>query len=88
MAKHDELVSNPTQCGNHRFCLDRVIRDDSNNEVEYAFVWRGTAKSKDGFILRPAYFDWEDLGKLIKKAFIEEQISEDEFKSFLMEICK
>ena len=62
MPTHTKLVYDPQSPEENRFCLDRVQCDDG---VEYAFVWRGTAKSEDGYQLPPAYFDWERLGRAV-----------------------
>jgi len=74
-----EIANIEYKNGDFRLCLDKV--PDSNDE--FRFVWRGTKVSKDGFINRPAYFDWETLGKLLRKSFTSGKITEDEISSFL-----
>lgn len=77
MATHTELISR--SFGNVRFCLDRVVRDDEEDErIEYAFVWRGTASSPDGFVHRPAYFNFELLGEILREAITREDILQRE----------
>lgn len=71
MATHQELTNLLFEDGQYRFCLDRVIREEGDSRTEYAFVWRGTAQSPDGFVLRPAYFSFRLLGKLLHKAIAE-----------------
>lgn len=84
MATHTELESIPMQGGRYRFCLDRVIRDDADNRIEYSFVWRGTAKSPDGFIPRQAYFEFNLLGQLLHQAIVNGSISEGDASEFLL----
>lgn len=82
MATHTELVHDPESPKGFRFCLDRVVRDDDDGRVEYAFVWRGTARSTEGFQPRPAYFDWASIGRTLRLAFSKGGISREEFEAF------
>ena len=82
MATHTELVNVPFEGGSYRFCLDRVVRDDEDDRVEYAFVWRGTSASADGFNPRPAYFDWGLLGQAIRQAFVSGMLDRNECNEF------
>lgn len=84
MATHQELTNLLFEDGQYRFCLDRVIRDEGDSRTEYAFVWRGTAQSPDGFVLRPAYFSFRLLGKLLHKTIAEGILPEDEASEFLL----
>ncbi len=84
MATHEELAAIPFSDGKHRFCLDRVVRDDEDGRIEFAFVWRGNKKSPDGFSPRPAYFGWQLLGKAIRQAMVEGKIDAEEAGNFLM----
>ncbi len=84
MATHEELVAIPFDDGKYRFCLDRVVRDDEDGRIEFAFVWRGNKRSPDGFSPRPAYFGWPLLGKSIRQAIVEGKIDADDAGSFLM----
>jgi len=62
-----------------RLALESI--DDS--ETEFRFVWRGNKSSKDGFIDCPAKFEWEILGKLIRKGFNSGKIKEEDIFDFL-----
>lgn len=84
MATHQELTSISFHDGQHRFCLDRVIRDDEDGRVEYSLVWRGTASSTDGFVPRPAYFNLQMLGTLLHNAIAEGTLPEDDGSEFLL----
>ena len=86
MAKHQELISIALESGKYRFCLDRVIRDDEDNRIEYAFVWRGTAVSPDGFVLRPAYFNFQLLGQLLHKAIADKVLSQEDVSKLLLSL--
>ena len=65
--------------GNYRLSLEKV----DSSETEYRFAWRGNKKSKDGFINNPAYFDWAQLGKLIRRGFDSGEISELDIQTFI-----
>jgi len=82
MPKHKELVSINFHEGKYRFSLDEVLRDDEDGRTEYAFVWRGTKKSKDALMPKHAYFTWELLGKLLRKAYSEGKISDENVNEF------
>lgn len=82
MAKHTELVRDPESPSGARFCLDSVLRDDEDNRREFAFVWRGTVRSPEGFQARPAYFDWPMLGRTIREAIATKSISPQEADAF------
>ena len=82
MPKHTELSSIKFNRGSNRFCLDIIEGGD------YAFVWRGNKRSKNGFVLRPAHFDWRTLGILIKQSFNEGKISKKEMQKFLDSLMK
>lgn len=84
MATHEELVAIPFHHGRYRFCLDRVVRDDEDGRIEFAFVWRGNKRSPNGFCPRPGYFDWPLLGRSIRQAMVEGRIDAEEASSFLM----
>ncbi len=87
MTKHrKELASVPFHNGQYRFCLDEVVRDDEDNRIEFAFVWRGSKVSPDAFIPKPAYFDWELLGQTIRKAVKSGELPQNEFNAFIMEL--
>ena len=83
MPKHEELVGIPFHNGNYRFCLDRVARDDEDGRLEYAFVWRGTKKSPDGFMPKPAYFDLALLGSTLRQAMAEGKLPAASAEEFL-----
>lgn len=74
---HTEISSIIFNEGRHRLCLDAV------GNGQYALVWRGTSVSPDGFIPKPAYFTWEDLGQLLRQATIEEAITREEIDIFV-----
>ena len=83
MPKHTKLVAIPYDGGQYSFCLDHVLRDDKENETEFAFVWRGDSRSPNSFGRRPAYFTWQSLGEIIRLAIEEDKIDEKEIGSFL-----
>lgn len=80
MARHTEILHDPKSPEGARFCLDRVEND---GRIEYAFVWRGTKASPDGFQARPAYFDWDSLGRTIRLSFADGAIPTDDQQAFL-----
>jgi len=82
MAKHTKISCLKFKNGEISFCLDQVIRDDTDNSLEYAFVWRGGKKSSRQFIDKPAYFTWDLLGSLLRKAILDETISQENLKEF------
>lgn len=79
MAKHRKICSLEFENGEFSFCLDEILRDDKDNSIEYAFVWRGGTKSPNQFIDKPAYFSWNLLGSLLRKAILEGTISESNY---------
>jgi hypothetical protein len=83
MPKHMELVSISADDPNYRFCLDQVEWEDEENRTEYAFVWRGTRASSEGFVPKPAYFKGKLLGSLLKQAFIEGRLPDNEIGAFV-----
>ena len=82
MAKHTKINSIEFNNGKVSFCLDQVLRDDTDDSLEYAFVWRGGKKSSEQFIDKPAYFSWNLLGSLLRKAILDESISQENLKEF------
>jgi len=86
MARHSELASIPFNDGRHRFCLDRVIRDEEDGRIEFAFVWRGTITSPDGFVPKPAYFNFDLMGRTIKQAIDNGAITFNELAELLCSI--
>jgi hypothetical protein len=74
-----ELTSIPFQDGRYRFCLDQV----ENGTFPYRFAWRGTSVSPDGFINRPAEFDWGMLGRIIRQAVDQRLITNEELVGFM-----
>lgn len=68
--------------GQNRLVLESV----DNSSSEYRFVWKGNSRSKDGFINRPAYFEWDQLGKLIRKSFDSGEIHHRDITSFLFNL--
>lgn len=81
MGKHIELESLSFESGNSRLCLDKI-----DNTPHYSITWRGSKKTKDGFILRPAYFTFSEIGQLFRKAIKNHKIPEDEFNNFVKSI--
>ena len=79
-----EIASIEYNDGNHRLALEIV----EESEFEYRFAWKGTKASKNGFINRPAHFDWEQLGQLIRKGFESGKISNEEIKEFLLQLYR
>lgn len=79
---HEELVSISFNDDRNRFCLDKVT-DPNGNVEHYAFVWRGNAKGSNGFVMKPAYFNWKILGQTIRKAMTAGDIPDDDAKDFL-----
>jgi len=71
MPRHSEVES--LRSGEHRFCLDFVDRSDEDEDNTYAFVWRGTRVSADGFNPRHAYFTFSDLGQILHNFFSREE---------------
>lgn len=65
--------------GKHRLSLDSI----ENSETEFRFAWRGNEISKDAFVNRPAHFEWEALGKLIRKGFDSGKIKPEDMDRFL-----
>lgn len=80
MAKHQKIAEIKDPNWHNSFCLDEVIHENGNKD--WAFVWRGTKISPEGFVNKPAYFDWNILGKLIKKSFVEKKVSDMEILEF------
>jgi hypothetical protein len=74
-----EIESIKYNDGKHRFAIERI----DGSESEFRFTWRGNKKSKDGFLPRPANFEWHQLGQLIRKAFDSGEIKESEINDFL-----
>lgn len=66
--------------GKHRLALE-TVEDDS--EIKFRFAWRGNERTKDGFVNRPAHFEWEALGELIRKGFESGHIKKEEIDGFL-----
>lgn len=60
-----EISSIKYNNGNHRLTLESI----EDSESEYRFAWKGNKISKDGFVNRPANFEWAQLGQLIRKGF-------------------
>lgn len=83
MPRHTELASIRIDQGNYRFCLDSVVRNDEDNRTEYAFVWRGTSASPEGFVPKPAYFNGELLGRTIRQAFANDKLPDKEIGGFV-----
>lgn len=79
MPKHTKLTGIGSEDGKYNFCLDRI----TDGDFPYSIVWRGTKDGPDRFIPRPAYFDFQMLGKLIRQAVTEKKVSGDEFVQFL-----
>jgi hypothetical protein len=74
-----ELTSIPFQDGRYRFCLDRV----ENGTFPYRFAWRGTTVTPDGFINRPAEFDWNMVGRIIRQAIDQGHLTNEELATFV-----
>lgn len=66
--------------GKHRLALESI---EVNSETKFRFAWRGNERTKEGFVNRPAYFEWEDLGKLIRKGFDSGKIKSEDIDDFL-----
>jgi hypothetical protein len=79
-----EIASIKYNNGNHRLTLENI----DNSKLEYRFAWKGTKVSKDGFVNRPAHFEWEQLGQLIRKGFESGKISNEEINDFLHQLFK
>jgi hypothetical protein len=82
MATYSELTSIDYE--GVRFCLDRVSKEDGT--FPYALVWRGTSVSPDGFINAPAFFTFDQLGILIRKARAENVITESELSALFINL--
>jgi len=80
-----QLASFEYNDGANRLCLDLMPEDDENYSPEhpYRLVWRGDERSPDTFINRPAYFNWEVLGVLIRQALDNGRLTFHEFQPFL-----
>ena len=88
MAHHNEMTSIPAVDEGCRFCLDDVIRDDEDGRHELSLVCRGTKATPDGFIPKPAYFSWDLLGRLIRKAIDNGDVSIDDFQPFMTRLLE
>lgn len=77
-----EISSIKYQNGDHRLTLEKV--DES--ESEFRFAWKGNKRSKDGFINRPAYFEWAQLGQLIRSGFDSGKIKDSDINDFLFSL--
>jgi hypothetical protein len=83
MPKQTELVSLAFEDGRYRLCLDKVDNVKGETESLYCFVWRGTKRSRNGFVIRPAYFSFENIGRLLKMAVKEREITTAQLNEFL-----
>ena len=83
MAKFTELSSTPFggEGPQKGLCLD-AVKSDVGFPC-YALVWQGTATSSDGFIALPAMFNWEDLGKLFRKALKDKTLTTSNIHDFV-----
>lgn len=91
--KHEELVSEslPERLLRdgvaRRFCLERIARhDEADRRYDYAFTYRGMKHRPNGLLLRPAYFNWPQLGRLIRHAKDGGHISGEQFDEFEREL--
>lgn len=78
-----EISSIEYNNGKYRLSLEQV-----EDTEEYRFAWKGNKKSKDGFVNRPAHFEWKQLGQLIRQGFDSGKISKKEIKGFLHQLYK
>lgn len=78
-----EISSIEYNDGKNRLSLEQL-----EDTEEYRFAWKGNIKSKDGFVNRPAHFEWEQLGQLIRQGFDSGKISNKEIKGFLHQLYK
>lgn len=74
-----EISSIEYNAGKHRLTLESI----EGSESEFRFAWKGNKRSKDGFVNRPAYFEWAKLGQLIRKGFDSGNIKESDINDFL-----
>jgi hypothetical protein len=81
MPKQTELCSVKFEEGKYRFCLDNVIKEDG--AMEYCFIWRGTKKSPDAIVPKPAYFTFDVLGNLLNEAIKGNKISANHLRELL-----
>ena len=77
-----EISSIEYNNGANRLALESI--DES--ETEYRFAWRGNERTKDGFVNNPAWFEWEQLGQLIRKGFDSGKIKDSDIKAFLFSL--
>ena len=68
--------------GKNRFVLESI----TDSEGEFRFAWKGNKVSKDGFVNRPANFEWKYLAQLIRKGFESGKITETEISEFMLNL--
>ena len=85
MANHNELASVSFNDGRHRLCLETVGPDEDGRPV-YTLVWRGTRRSPNGHIPRPARFSMSLLGHVLGRALAAGCIPPEEACDFLAEV--
>ena len=77
-----EISSIKYKNGNLRLTIESI----DNSKTDYRFAWRGNKRSKDGFINSPAFFNWEQLGQLIRKGFVSGKIKDTDINDFLYKL--
>lgn len=77
-----EIANIEYKGGKYRLCLDQV----DSSETEFRLAWRGNKATKDGFVNKPAYFEWDQLGELIRRSFLTGKIKEKDINNFLINL--
>jgi hypothetical protein len=77
MSMGNELIFLDMGNGN-RFSLDIIENETIEGQRVYRLNWRGTTTSVDGFINRPAHFNFAMLGEIIGRAIRDRVIGRDE----------
>jgi hypothetical protein len=81
MATHKKICSIRFPESKVSFCFDKVIRDDKDGEIEFAFVWRNDGSERH--LRNPAYFTLDILGELLRKAIKEKCLTKKDINEFL-----
>ena len=81
--RHETLSRKEFDGGSYSLSLDRIERLDEDNRIEFAFVWRGDRRGPDYIVQKPAYFNWQWAGYLIRQAIANDRLTINDIEPFL-----
>ncbi len=81
--RHQTLSRIEFDGGSYSFSLDRITRLDEDSRIEYAFVWRGDKRGPDYIMQKPAFFNWQWAGQLIRQAIADNQLEIGDIEPFI-----